>query len=133
MTKPSSHVRLFKPQFAGLVARGEKLQTVRPTPQRMPAVGDSISLRTWRGLPYRSKQRVLRSATITRVAKIWLGWNGILVDGRHADPESFARADGFPDFITMHKWFLDTHGIPTDGWRGILICWNAEVGSPPND
>jgi len=38
-------VRLFKPQFAPKVASGEKRQTVRPTPKRIPYLGDRISLR----------------------------------------------------------------------------------------
>ena len=40
----ASFVWMFKPQFAGLVERGEKLQTVRPPPKRMPKSGDKISL-----------------------------------------------------------------------------------------
>ena len=45
MMQTSSFVRMFKPQFAGLVERGENLQTVRPIPKRMPKPGDKISLR----------------------------------------------------------------------------------------
>ena len=42
-------VKLFKPQFSPLVESGLKLQTVRPTPKRMPKPGDRISLREWTG------------------------------------------------------------------------------------
>lgn len=34
-------VRLFHPRFAGLVESGAKLQTVRPSPKRMPKPGDA--------------------------------------------------------------------------------------------
>jgi hypothetical protein len=40
----ASFVKTFKPQFAPLVERGEKLQTVRPVPKRMPKPKDRISL-----------------------------------------------------------------------------------------
>lgn len=53
-------VRLFKPEFAAKVLSGEKCQTVRATPKRMPTPGDRISCRAWTGAPYRSKQRILR-------------------------------------------------------------------------
>lgn len=33
-------VKMFKPEFAELVRNGKKLQTIRPTPKRMPEVGD---------------------------------------------------------------------------------------------
>jgi hypothetical protein len=119
-------VRMFKPQFAELVERGEKLQTVRPTPKRMPKVGDRISLRAWQDKPYRSKQRVLREAVITEVSNVWLGWNGILINGVPVDFDKFARADGFTDSVEMHAWFRETHGIPLNGWRGILMRWSAK-------
>ncbi len=122
---------MFQPRFASLVEAGTKTQTVRKTPNRMPKVGDRISLRCWTDKPYRSPQRVLRDTTITRVAKVWIGWNGILVDGRHVESDNaFARADGFADFVQMHKWFCDNHGIPIEGWTGILICWQNAIGEP---
>lgn len=136
MSKPgnsaSSFVRMFKPQFAGLVERGEKTQTVRPTPKRMPRPGDRISLRCWTGKPYRSKQRVLMESTITRVETIRISAAGIMLLGggllasRTMDDE-FARADGFDHFPEMADWFQQTHGLPFDG---IVIHWQNAKHTP---
>lgn len=126
----ASFVRIFQPRFAELVERGKKTQTVRCTPKRMPKPGDSISLRAWLDKPYRSKQRVLAEGIITEVATVWLGWNALIVGGRvltQAEWAAFAKADGFADSVEMHGWFLKTHGIPVDGWRGILIRWQNRL------
>jgi hypothetical protein len=117
----SSFVRMFKPQFAELVERGEKLQTVRPTPKRMPEPGDRISLRSWTGKPYRSKQRVLREAVITKTLPITISALGCTLCGLALhDEEAFARADGFANRLEMLQWFETTHGLP---FEGVLICW----------
>lgn len=126
------HVRMFKPQFAPLVESGEKCQTVRPTPKRMPKPGDRISLRMWTGKPYRSKQRVLRESVISEVAAVDITETGIAVNS-YAEPcDDFARADGFQDFYELRDWFKATHGLP---FRGVVIKWHncneplAEYGS----
>ena len=125
------HVRMFKPQFAPLVESGVKLQTVRPTPKRMPKPGDRISLRMWTGKPYRSKQRVLRESTITAVEKISMCDTGrellVYVDSHELHPEQineFAKADGFKDGIELFNWFEATHGLPFDG---VVIKWHNSV------
>lgn len=127
----SHFVRLFKPRFAALVESGAKLQTVRPTPMRMPRPGDTISLRTWTGKPYRSKMRVLRESVVTVVAPVHINEFGISHVGPiksyapqtgelKAGYEAFARADGFKDFAEMRDWFLAEHGLP---FTGIVIFW----------
>jgi hypothetical protein len=131
----SSFVRMFKPQFAGLVERGKKLQTIRPTPKRMPKSGDKISLRAWIGKPYRSKQRVLREAIIEEVVSIRidersLETNGVkwCYHGISLGMESFAERDGFQNWSEMVEWFRSTHGLP---FEGVLIRWtNAELTHP---
>lgn len=126
--KQGNFVRMFKPQFAPLVESGTKLQTVRPTPRRMPKAGDTISLRVWTEKPYRSKQRVLMESTISRVSKITItevgyehweeeGW------GVRMNPDSlhaFAQRDGFADWPALVDWFRQTHGLP---FEGILVRW----------
>ena len=116
-------VKLFKPQFSPLVESGLKLQTVRPTPKRMPKPGDRISLREWTGAPYRSKQRVLREAKIVSIQPIrmdlWISINGEVLTVRRA--EAFARADGFASLYEMTCWFEDTHGLP---FEGVVIKWD---------
>jgi hypothetical protein len=119
-------VRTFKPQFAPLVERGEKNQTVRPPPKRkqdMPQVGQVISLRTWTGRPYFSKQRILRESVITEVSKIKILSNQIQINGRFTIPterEEFAKRDGFANEADLKAWFQEQHGLP---FSGILIRW----------
>ncbi|WP_157837108.1 ASCH domain-containing protein [Geminisphaera colitermitum] len=124
---------MFKPRFAALVESGAKLQTVRPKPKRMPQAGDAISLRCWTGLPYRSKQRVLREATISQVSEIVIAAEGISpirveplgTSGAlnyWPSPDVFAHADGFADWPEMREWFATTHGLP---FAGIIIFWDT--------
>lgn len=116
-------VRMFKPQFAPLVESGGKLQTVRPTPKRMPQAGDRISLRAWEGKPYRSKQRVLREATISGVKHCRISTNGVIfLDGTRAE-KGFARRDGFPSLSAFVDWFRNQHGLP---FEGIAIFWTKQ-------
>lgn len=115
-----SFVRMFKPQFAPLVESGKKRQTVRPTPSRMPKVGDYLSCREWTAKPYRSKQRVLLEALITKVSDVTITETGVILNS-YAEPcDAFAVADGFSDFLEMRDWFKETHGLP---FEGILIEW----------
>lgn len=134
----SSFVRMFKPQFSGMVERGEKLQTVRPTPKRMPKPGDKISLRAWSDKPYRSKQKLLNEGIITRVTRIEITNDGVTLlpetnmaaTLRVQVPRgSFAIADGFSCWEEMRQWFERQHGLPFDG---VLISWtNADVDASP--
>lgn len=121
----STHVRMFKPQFAALVEAGTKRQTIRPVPKRMPVRFDKIDCRAWVGKPYRSKQRKLRLATINEVWPVtidrtffWLG--DMILATESAD--QMAVMDGFKDFAEMAAWFRETHGLP---FKGILITWKA--------
>jgi hypothetical protein len=134
---PRRFVRLFKPRFAPAVERWEKLQTIRPKPKRMPQPGDIISLRTWEGLPYRSKQRVLGEAVIASVEEIHLGelylqrlnttWIYGKRSGRKGGMDRFAQFDGFADWPDLVEWFRATHGIP---FSGILVRWKRPDTSP---
>jgi hypothetical protein len=119
----SVFVRMFKPQFARMVESGTKCQTVRPTPKRMPKRGDRISLREWTGKPYRSKQRVLREATVDWVQSVRIRTTRIDLDGLPMSAhqaDNFAKADGFLGANDFIGWFNFTHGLPFDG---IVIYW----------
>jgi hypothetical protein len=123
-------VRTFKPQFAPLVESGVKRQTIRPTPKRIPKVGDHESWREWTGKPYRSPQRELARVELTGVESFKLEETPyeILVSlpdrplkgGLIPIDEwnSFAKADGFNSMSDMVFWFESTHGLP---FTGILI------------
>jgi hypothetical protein len=107
-----------------MVENGTKLQTVRPTPKRMPRPGDRLILRCWVGAPYRSKQRLLRSAVVRAVAEIEIDSCAIKIDGKRlgsVGEHSFALADGFSNAVEMTDWFRDTHGLP---FRGVVLYWH---------
>lgn len=121
-------VILFSPRFAPLVENGAKLQTIRKERKRPIKVGDMLSLRTWEGVPRRSKQRILREPTpCIGIDAISIDEEGVAVE----EPEfmlylmntglnAFAQADGFCDWYDMRDWFHDTHGLP---FTGVLIRW----------
>lgn len=116
-------VRMFKPEFATKVLSGEKCQTVRPTPKRMPEYGDKISLRAWSEKPYRSKQQVLRDAIITRVESVEIRSSEMWIGGRWIPGTQmfdFIKADGFNTAQDMIEWFDFHGGLP---FRGIVIYW----------
>jgi hypothetical protein len=123
---------MFSAEFADLVERGEKCQTIRPTPKRVPQPGDIISLRCWTGKPYRSKQRVLKEGVVTKTIPVQVNESGVLMCGLELHyPDAFARADGFEDMPALVEWFRATYGLP---FSGVMISWhNVErmVGCKP--
>jgi hypothetical protein len=119
---------MFKPQFAPLVESGAKCQTVRPTPKRMPKPGDRISLRTWTGKPYRSKQRALREAFIAEVSPCAIYESAVYVNGSPEPRHDFAVADGFADYGELAEWFKTTHELP---FEGVVIKWNNDQAQRP--
>lgn len=121
--RTQSFVRMFMPAFAQMVECNEKLQTVRPRPKRMPRPGDKISLRAWKGKPYRSKQLVLKETTIQDVEDIEIFDDSIHISNRRLsseEREAFAKADGFANFEKLSRWFQVMHGLP---FEGIVISW----------
>lgn len=97
----------------------------------MPRPGDTISLRAWQGQPYRSKQRTLCEAVITRVDWIRiaaLGEDDISISLDANPPLDrgarclFATADGFAGPAEMRAFFEQRHGLP---FLGIVIHWSA--------
>lgn len=121
--KPRRHVILFQSRFADLVASGQKPHTIRPERKRLIHVGDTLDLRVWSGLPYRSKQRKLRVAVCTSVQPVilhnctmWIAKAPLL----DADADRLAQRDGFANRGDMFLWFEKTHGLP---FCGVLIEW----------
>lgn len=120
-------VIMFQPRFAALVESGNKTQTIRPTRKRPLQVGESVSLRKWSGVPYRSPQIELRTAWIVGVvpvkleqyrADMMITVNTYTLYSDQAC--AFAWADGFPHLASMFDWFEATHGLP---FVGQLIRW----------
>jgi len=120
-------VLLFKSRFAPLVKSGIKRQTIRCA-ARCKA-GDTLSLRCWTGLPYRSKQELLRDATCSDVVPVIITRAGIRFNfpscgPSDADPsDSMAETDGFSDWNDMVTWFEKEHGLP---FHGDLIRWDVK-------
>ncbi len=115
-------VRIFKPQFAPLVLNGTKRQTIRPTPKRMPKVGDKESWRKWSDKPYRSPQIELIKVVLAGVLRIKIVGYGMIIlndkDCTWNEAQEIARLDGFESLHDMMTWFLSNHGLP---FEGILI------------
>jgi hypothetical protein len=117
---------MFQPQFAMLVAQGIKHQTVRPTPKRLPKIGEVFSGRQWTGKPYRSKQRELVRSVVTRVHPVEIRLEGIGLSEADYNAicapgsDEFARRDGFESYHKMKHWFIENHGLP---FSGIVIYW----------
>ncbi len=114
---------MFQPRFAKLVESGEKRQTIRKTPKRMPEAGDLIDCRMWSGKPYRSKQHHIRTEEIFAIHNIKISEKDLYLDGvkfHESSRNCVAKRDGFLDFEDMVKWFQKTHELP---FNGILIVW----------
>ena len=118
------HVILFKDQFASLVRTGSKVQTIRPVRERVIEVDDVLSLRTWVGLPYRSKQRHLRDGICTSVLPILIrSMDDVVLNGQALTPMGItmlAKADGFDNAGEFERWFKEQHDLP---FKGIMISW----------
>lgn len=118
-------VIMFQDRFAELVRGGFKRQTIRKERKKYPIqIGDKLSLRKWKGKPYRSQQIVLGEVTCLTALPIEVGeysiWHGAVCHCGHA-LDAFARADGFADFNEMRAWFERTHGLDT--FKGVCITW----------
>ena len=122
-------VVMCQPRFAPLVKAGTKPHTIRLKRKLYPVqVGDLLSLREWSGVPYRSKQILLREEVCTAVkpVKITFRFGHVLFCVGKNNPlyteqaNALAVADGFRDVDEMLEWFEATHGLP---FRGVLIEW----------
>lgn len=126
-------VLMLQERFADKVERGEKRRTIRPPHKIVWQLGMALSLRTWTGKPYGSKQRTLREAKLLSVEGViihddgieyspgtmrawWLGADS----SKRPLLEHFAREDGFDSWEAMRAWFEDQHGLP---FIGQLITW----------
>lgn len=114
-------VIMFQPRFAPLVASGVKPYTIRKPRKNPIKVGDKLSLRTWTGKPYRSKQKILRDTVCVNVEPFKMDTHFIWQLGS----DDLAKRDGFADAGDMVRWFKDTHGLP---FEGVLIEWKV---TPP--
>ena len=115
----------FQKQFADVVERGEKTQTIRaPRKNGHAKVGDNLQL--YYGM--RTKQcRKLRDAVCTKCLNVTItrdfvrlsGGDRITMSNSHALIR-FASDDGFDSWQQMRDWFDDKYGLP---FSGVLISW----------
>lgn len=118
-----THVIMFQSRFADLVKSGAKRQTIRPERKRAIAVGDTLDLRAWSGLPYRTPQIRLVTAICTRIIPVRIYPLGISLDRRPLMGEAaqmFAQLDGFKDEADMLRWFEAMHGVH---FEGLVYLW----------
>lgn len=125
--KPKRFVRLFQERFWPAVRSGDKRQTVRGWPKRVPSVGDILDARGWSGKPYRSAQISLVSREIKQVGVVLINpmerrlcYNLVWLAGDAADV--FARDDGFKNAGELFEWFAVTYP-KTKQFFGIVIKW----------
>lgn len=120
-------VLMFQPWKAALVESGASRQTIRPTRKRPINVGDELSLRTWRGKPYQSKQHILGKSNCSETFPIKITGSivePVLISYGHAFSDSsalgIAEMDGFPGLGAMMLWFDRMYGLP---FYGTVIRW----------
>jgi hypothetical protein len=128
----SAMVFNFHKQFAPLVERGEKRQTIRRKRRdgRQPKPGDTAILYT--GLRTR-QARKLGERTIVEVFRVhmvlddapYIVSNGVRLHPGEA--ESFAKLDGFGSARELFDWFREQHGPTFDGF---CTCWRSADPTP---
>lgn len=116
----------FNKQFAEAVANGQKLQTIRAPRKdgKKPQVGEHLRLYT--GLRT-TACRMLMDATCIGVEPIQIIAEhdeiAIVLAGDRLsfdEGKALAQADGFSTRAEFVGFFLETHGLPFNGYR---ICW----------
>ena len=116
----------FMERFAGMVERGEKMQTIRRVRKRPIKVGDTLQLYTGQ----RSKAcRKLGVGRCTRVREIRLTAIGFSdrIDGVILSPQErfrLAEDDGFEFIEDFMAFFRGRYGLP---FEGVLIEWELET------
>lgn len=114
----------FSPQFAPLVEARIKLQTIRR--DRTVTPGQRLQLYT--GQRTKACRKLVTPDPVCIVSTyVGLRANDITLGNvEHAprDFDAFARADGFPDYATMWKWFSERYD--TLSFTGRLIKWSFD-------
>ncbi len=124
----------FKARFVPPIEAKTKTQTIRAMRKdgRMPDPGDTLQLYT--GLRTK-KTRLIGTAKALVVCPISIDWTHSWVDiaeGRQTrrldcwatiELDTFARADGFPDWAAFWDFFTQTHRQEDEPFRGFLTKW----------
>lgn len=125
----------FKPQFAPLVASGEKRQTIRQHRKdgRMPQPGDKLKL--FAGLRTHAA-RLIGLGTAVDCFSVQIdfevGTHCIISNGIRlhiGEGNAFARLDGFENSLQMIEFFRKTYPM-LDAFDGFCCCWRLDGGFP---
>lgn len=148
-TAVRTHVYTFQPRFHDAIKSGAKTQTVRGRRARAVMPGDVLSIRTWTGKAYRSKQERLIPDTVCLsvrpvvivpkpvvfhapglpevLVSVWLDGELLGASARHL----FVRADGFADVEDFARhWLARPTPRGTEARDLVVIQW-APIGGPP--
>jgi hypothetical protein len=119
--------RAFQPQFEPPILDGTKIHTIRPTPKRLPQIGEEFVGFVWTGKPYRSPQREFFQSKVSFAHPLSIDargfvWENFNLINRWSD--EFACRDGFANYTQMLEWFRTHHGLP---FEGIIIYWKIPI------
>ena len=125
----------FKKQFAPLVERDEKLQTIRQRRKdgRTPKPGDRAHLYT--GLrtcgARKLGERVVVDCVTVHFDLEDIGARAIVSNGvrlNFGEAERFAKLDGFHSALQMLEWFRETYRTPA--FDGFCVRWRSAETVP---
>lgn len=115
------NVMMFQHRFETLIAKGVKNCTIRsPRKDGRPRAreGETLSLRVWTGLPYRSKQREFAQRPVKFTFPVRVSKNGfdrLDIPNAHLSRRLMVKALGFSGWREARDWYKATHGLPFDG------------------
>jgi hypothetical protein len=119
----------FSAQFVDDVESGRKTQTIRQSSRAK--AGDRIQLYTGQ----RTKAcRKLGEAVCIDSTYIGMTARGITLGDVSLFPrndDQFAKADGFPDYATMWRWFSERY--ETESFTGYITRWRLTPTPIPHD
>ncbi|HVZ97981.1 MAG TPA: ASCH domain-containing protein [Chitinophagaceae bacterium] len=111
----------FKERFVPLIKSGEKKQTIRSKRKRSTRRGEVLYL--YFGLRTKWCTKI-GEAICTDVKHIIIQPTGVFIEDHLLEDielEALAKADGFPDWEIMQRWWRQTHPLP---FVGDIIYWN---------
>ncbi len=117
------NVILFQSRFEPSIVAGVKTSTIRARRadgRPRAREGETISLRVWTGLPYRSKQREFSQRIVKFIFPVRVTRFGIerldMAPARgKLSPKYMARSLGFSGWREARAWYQAAHGLPFDG------------------
>ena len=111
----------FSPQFAPLVERREKTQTIR----RGDRIRPGQRLQLYRGMRTKACRKIVTPDPVCIDATyVELTARGVTLGDKSLFPrdiDEFARLDGFDDYAAMWAWFSERY--KTTSFTGQVVRW----------